>query len=300
MNLSTRKNGIFMALGASLLLSNLTHAGVADVVNSDGSTMKFEYQGDKLRIDTGQGEASYMVLRDDHIYVVTNSDGNLMVIDANQAMGMFGSMAGAATPSAVASEVVSLEATGRKETHAGITGEVYDLEFVTEDGKKQKTELVLAKDDRAREFSRALSGMAMSLSKSAGKDFGRAANDMESRLLAMDMGVLRYGKDMTISAISDKKVDQSRFELPAEPTDLSSIGSLMNQSRQSGASDQNSAGQSQKSGGVVSSFLGALGKGSSNKDDSNESGENKEEGQESEENSEDNPLGKALGKLFGK
>jgi hypothetical protein len=256
MNLSTRKNGIFMALGASLLLSNLTHAGVADVVNSDGSTMKFEYQGDKLRIDTGQGEASYMVLRDDHIYVVTNSDGNLMVIDANQAMGMFGSMAGAATPSAVASEVVSLEATGRKETHAGITGEVYDLEFVTEDGKKQKTELVLAKDDRAREFR--------------------------------------------ISAISDKKVDQSRFELPAEPTDLSSIGSLMNQSRQSGASDQNSAGQSQKSGGVVSSFLGALGKGSSNKDDSNESGENKEEGQESEENSEDNPLGKALGKLFGK
>ena len=284
-----------MALGASLLLSNLTHAGVADVVNSDGSTMKFEYQDDKLRIDTGQGEASYMVLRDDRIYVVTNSDGNLMVIDANQAMGMFGSMAGAATPSSVASEVVSLEATGRKESHAGITGEVYNMVFVTEDGKKQQTDLVLAKDARAREFSKALSGMAMSLSKSAGKDFARAANDMESRLLAMDMGVLRYGKDMTISAISDEAVDQSRFELPAEPTDLSSIGSLMNQSRQSGASDQ-----TQKSGGVVSSFLGALSKGSSDKDNSNESDKEQEEGQESEEKSEDNPLGKAFGKLFGK
>ncbi|MEH6636844.1 MAG: hypothetical protein V7700_15070 [Halioglobus sp.] len=295
MNLSTRKNGVFMALGASLLLSNLTHAGVADVVNSDGSTMKFEYQDDKLRIDTGQGEASYMVLRDDHIYVVTNSDGNLMVIDANQAMGMFGSMAGAATPSSVASEVVSLEATGRKESHAGITGEVYNMVFVTEDGKKQQTDLVLAKDARARDFSKALSGMAMSLSKSAGKDFARAANDMESRLLAMDMGVLRYGKDMTISAISDEAVDQSRFELPAEPTDLSSIGSLMNQSSQSGASDQ-----TQKSGGVVSSFLGALSKGSSNKDNSNESDKEQEEGQESQEKSEDNPLGKAFGKLFGK
>ena len=295
MYLSTRKNGVFMALGASLLLSNLTHAGVADVVNSDGSTMKFEYQGDKLRIDTGQGEASYMVLRDDHIYVVTNSDGNLMVIDANQAMGMFGSMAGAATPSSVASEVVSLEATGRKESHAGITGEVYNMVFVTEDGKQQQTDLVLAKDARAREFSKALSGMAMSLSKSAGKDFARAANDMESRLLAMDMGVLRYGKDMTISAISDEAVDQSRFELPAEPTDLSSIGSLMNQSRQSGASDQ-----TQKSGGVVSSFLGALSKGSSDKDNSNESDKEQEEGQESEEKSEGNPLGKAFGKLFGK
>ena len=241
-----------------------------------------------------------MLLRDGHIYVVTNSDGQLMVIDANQAMGMFGGMAGAATPSSVASEVVSLEATGRMEQHAGITGEVYELEYIAENGKKHQTELVLTDDARARAFSKAMNGMALSLSKSAGKNFASAANDMQARLGALNMGVLRYGDDMVISAISDRTVDESRFELPAEPTDLSSIGALMSQSRESGSAGQSSAPQEQKSGGVISSFLGALGKGKTDNNEEAGQNEQQDDGQETDEEAEGNPLGKAFGKLFGK
>jgi hypothetical protein len=262
--------------------------------------MKFEYQDDKLRINTGQGETSYMLLRDEHIYVVTNSDGQLMVIDANQAMGMFGSMAGAATPSSVAAEVVTLEATGRLEQHAGITGEVYNLQYIAEDGKKHQTELVLAEDARARAFSRAINGMARSLSKSAGKDYASAANDMQERLIALNMGVLRYGDDMVVSAISDRRVDTSRFELPAEPTDLSSIGSLMNLSRQSTSSGQTSSGEGQKSGGVISSFLGALSKGKTNEEGAAGESEQQGDGKETDENADGNSLKTTFGKLFGK
>jgi hypothetical protein len=280
-------------VGGFALLSQYGLAGVADVVNSEGQSMKFEYQGDKLRINTDQGESSYMVLRDGHIYVVTNSDGQQMVIDANQAMGMFGSMAGAAAPSSVASKVVSLKATGKKEELAGIIGEVYELRYISEDGKEHQGELVLSKDARAREFSNALSGMARSLSQVAGKNFEGANDDMQGRLDALNMGVLRYGDDMRISAISDRDVAEARFELPVEPTDMSSIGSLINQSRQSATSGQADSGQSQGSGGVVSSFLGALSGGAAKKDDSPEAEEQGEDGEASK-----NPLSKAFGKLF--
>jgi hypothetical protein len=292
--------GITFVLGSLALLSEYSLAGAADVVSADGTAMKFEYQDDKLRINTGQGETSYMLLRDEHIYVVTNSDGQLMVIDANQAMGMFGSMAGAATPSSVAAEVVTLEATGRLEQHAGITGEVYNLQYIAEDGKKHQTELVLAEDARARAFSRAIYGMARSLSKSAGKDYASAANDMQERLIALNMGVLRYGDDMVVSAISDRRVDTSRFELPAEPTDLSSIGSLMNLSRQSTSSGQTSSGEGQKSGGVISSFLGALSKGKTNEEGAAGESEQQGDGKETDENADGNSLKTTFGKLFGK
>jgi hypothetical protein len=286
-------------VGALALSSAHSFAGAADVVSSDGNTMKFEYQGDQLRINPGQDQNSYMVLRDGHIYVVTDSNGQKMVIDANQAMGMFGSMAGAATPSSVASEVVSLEATGRMEKHAGISGEVYNLEYISEDGKTQRGELVLSDDKRAKEFSNAMSGMARSLSKSAGKNFEDAAQDMQKRLDAMDMGVLRYGEDMRISAISDRSIDKSRFVLPAEPTDLSSIGSLMNQSRQTESSGQAGSSSGQKSGGVMGSFLEALGRNSSSSKGASDSDEAADGDTATEEKS-DNPLGKAFGKLFGK
>jgi hypothetical protein len=286
--------------GALTLGSHLVLAGAADVVNSDGSTMKFEYRGDKLRINPQQDESSYMLLRDGHLYVVTNNDGQPMVIDANQAMGMFGSVAAAAAPKSVASEVVTLEPTGRLEKHAGITGEVYELEYVTEDGGRQRGELVLSDDERAKAFSKALADMAHSLSKTVGKNYDDAMNDMQQRLNALDMGVLRYGEDMRISAISERTVAEARFELPVPPTDLSNIGALMNQSRASSSStgsrsSSQNQGQSSGSGGVMGSFLEALGGGKSSEEDSAA-----EDEATADEDADGNPLGKAFGKLFGK
>jgi hypothetical protein len=286
-----------------LVASHCAFAGTAEVVNSDGSSMKFEYEGDNFRFDTGQGEDSYMVMRDDHMYVVTNSDGQLMVIDIEQAMGMFGGMAGAIAPSVVASEVVRLEATGRTEQHAGVTGEVYELSYMAEDGKQHEMELVLSDDPRAKAFSMAMNNMAKLLSRSAGKNFENAANDMQKRLTDLDMGVLRYGDDMHVTALSDETVEDARFELPAEPTKIPSFGDLLSQPSQSGSGASSSSEQNKGSGGVVSSFLGAFGGGAAKDNSAGEDtvqDEQGEEGDEAEEQTKENPLGKAFGKLFGK
>ena len=160
---------------------------------------------------------------------------------------------------------MTLEATGRLEKQADITGEVYNLRYIAEDGKEHRTELVLSGDARAKAFRDAMSGMAQSLSKSVGKNFESTTNNMQTKLNEMDMGVLRYGDDMYLSAISDRTIDESRFVLPAEPTDLSSIGAMMSQGGSRG--DKGAEG---------------------------------DQGQKSDEEASDNPLGKVLGKLFGK
>ncbi len=212
---------------SSTLGSGLAFSGAADLSTGDGATMKFEYRGDKLRINM-EDDQGYMIADETGFYVVRDSDGQLMVIDAGKMMQMFGSMAGSASPSVAASKVVSLKGTGRKEDHAGIRGEIYNLEY-TEEGSTavQRAELVLSADKRLLELSHAMSGMARTIAKSAGKSL-EGANEFEQRLDKLNMGVLRYGSDLTVNAIDDRKIDNKRFVLPAEPTDLSGLSGLSN------------------------------------------------------------------------
>ncbi|MAT92938.1 MAG: hypothetical protein CME59_10100 [Halioglobus sp.] len=288
------KSSLYRALAPLLftvvaLLAGPAQAGTADVTDAEGNTMRFEYRGDLLRVNMDQeGAAGYMLLRDNNLYVVTNSDGNLMVIDANQAWGMFGSMAAGATPDMVANEVVELSATGEKEQIAGITGEVYRLRFRAEDGSERESTLVLTDDPRARDFRDAMHNFATTMSKTVGKDYKAATDDFHGRLAAMNMGVLRYGDDMKVSAINQDSVDPARFELPAAPMDLSNIGALF------GASQGGAEGEAEDSsaGGPLSTFLGSLG-GSSEEEASAEEEEDAESGSAAKE------LGKAFGRLFG-
>jgi len=280
--------GLSMAfLGASVLAGNLVYAGAADLKSSDGGVMKFEYRGDKLRINMDDDQG-YMIVDDTGLYVVRDSDGQIMVVDAGKMMKMFGAMAGSAAPSVTSSEVVSLKATGRKEEHAGVRGEVYELQYKEEGSSKvQRTELVLSGDARVLELSHAMSGMARVIAKSAGKSL-EGANEFERRLNKMDKGVLRYGDELYITAISDRKIDNARFVLPAEPQDLSSMSGLASFVNGGQSSESSEAGE-KKSGSLVSGFLSSFGKKSS-------SGEDKSEDAEEEENA----LSKSLGKLFGK
>lgn len=287
------KSSLYRALAPLLLtlfvlLAGPAQAGTADVTDAEGTTMRFEYRDDMLRVNMDQEGAGYMILRDDNLYVVTNSDGRTMVIDANQAWSMFGSMAAGATPDMVANEVVELSATGEKEQLAGITGEVYRLRFRAEDGTEQESTVVLSSDARARAFRDAMHKFASTVSKTVGKDYKAATDDMQGRLEAMNKGVLRYGDDMKVSALSMDSVDPARFELPAAPMDLGNIGALF------GASRGGEAEETEKSsaGGPLSSFLGTLG-GSGEEDASAEEEEEAESGSAAKE------LGKAFGRLFG-
>lgn len=202
-------------------------AGTTEVRSQEGEISRFEYSGDMLRIGGGGQAEGYMIMRDGRVYVVNESDGNTMVMDISQALGMFGAMANAATPSMANEEVISLQPTGAKETHAGITGEVYQLRYRDSEGKERETELVLTDDKRALEFRDAMLRFAKAMARNLGKDQPAPGNNMQEELMSLDKGVLRYGNEMSVVALDTEAVDPARFELPAPPTDLSGIGAIL-------------------------------------------------------------------------
>lgn len=287
-------NNLRTALSATALSTLLVWAapgaiaGAADIRSSEGGAMKFEYSGrDKLRINMDT-DNNYMIMRDDEVFVVTDADGQMMVISMNQAMSMFAGMAAGATPKTVEGKLLSMKPAGRSETVAGIKGEVYLVRFIDEKGQERSADMVLSKDPRAVELQQAMTGMISSMARAAGKSAEGAA-EMQKKLTAMNMGILRYGEDMWVSNISDRKIDSARFELPAEPTDLSALGGIL------GAA----SGDSGEEGGFVSGIMGALG-GKTKRQEDRLGDQAEREVDRQSDNAVDNALNKAFGKLFGK
>ena len=272
--ITTARRALYPALLLTLGLSaSIAHADITEVVDAEGNAMTFEYEGDQLRINMN-AQDSYMLLRDKRIYVVTDQDGETMVIDLKQTMSMFGNLAKSAVPDMADVRVESLESTGRQETVAGISGEVYLLKFVDYDGRPQQAELVLSPDRRAVGFRDAMHRMAASMGDLV--DQQAASDTLQTQLGARDLGVLRYGNDMRVAAITETTVDAARFILPAEPTDLSGLGSLFG-------------------GGGSGGFMSGIVGGGANEDAADE---NEEPAANPIENA-GKEIGKAFGKLFG-
>ena len=241
----------------SWLLGAGAFAGTSEVRSKDGDVSRFEYSGDMLRIGVGNQPDGYMVMRDGRVYVVTDSDGNVMVMDISQALGMFGAMANAATPSMTDDEVLSLKATGRKETHAGVTGEVYILRYRDSDGREQETELVLTDDKRALEFRDAMLRFAEAMSRNMGAGQQASSNNMQKELMALNKGVLRYGDEMSVVSLDMSPVEASRFDLPAPPTDLGGLGAILSGALSGQQQPANSGGSADRGEGADAPADGA-------------------------------------------
>ncbi len=278
-----------IALTCTGLWHTAAQADIAEVVTENGDVMSFEYEGDMLRINTTSQGEGYMLMRDNKMYVVSIQDGQPMVFDLGSTMKMFGAMAESAMPQTAESKVISLKATGRNETLGGMQGEVYELHFIDTEGREQRGEMVLSKDPRALGFRDAIQTMALSMAKTLDngtlKDEMDAGRDMQSRLEALDMGVLRYGKDMQIRSIEDTTIASSRFALPAEPTDL---GAMMQGAF--GGGQSGTSGDGSSSGGGM---FGGLFGGSAEKEADKAPAEEKEK-------SAGEAMGEAVGEAFGK
>jgi hypothetical protein len=248
-------------------------ADTAQVIDAEGNRMTLEYEGVQLRVTMAQ-QASYMLVNDQNMYVVADNDGQIMVIDLQQAMSMFGGMAQSAVPDLAEVRVDSLEATGRKETIAGIEGEIYNLSFVDHNGQAQQDELVLSPDARAVGFRDAMHRVASTVGDMV--DQRDAANLLQTRLNDSEMGVLRYGKDMRVASITQQRIDPTRFTLPAEPTDLSALSGIL--------------GGGNGAGGIMSGIFGGGSEGAS--DDEAAPADDSSQHATKE-------IGKAFDKLFG-
>jgi hypothetical protein len=215
-----------VALG-SLTLVSAAQAGKAVVSAAEGSAI-FEYQGDSLRIGSAD-ISNYVVVKGGDMYVVSTQGGQPMVIDAGAMLqGMVASGTNIA-PSALSARIGDLEATGRRETVAGIDGEVYLVSFTDDQGQAQREEVVLSTDPLALEFRDALFSMASLAEQFADQQSIDTGRDLQQRLNEMDAGVLRYGSEMSVTSLSGETVAAERFALPAAPMDMQGLGNMLRQ-----------------------------------------------------------------------
>ncbi|KTG16604.1 MULTISPECIES: hypothetical protein [unclassified Guyparkeria] len=179
--------------------------------------MEVSWQNDStVRLDP-QGQPSYMLVREDAGYSITNAGGQLMVLEMSsiQSMAQSAGAQGPQAPSVANVEsVASIEATGREETVAGITGEVYEIHWTGPDGESHVDEAVLSDNPLLREMSAAFEAFGTVLSGDKGD------HPMNEALESRGLATLRFGDRYRVSSLSDETPPDSHFELPAEPMQL--------------------------------------------------------------------------------
>lgn len=282
----------FAAPALFLLASVPALAGTAVIEAGSGKDVHrvdLEYRPGLLRMQPQGAEEGTMIARDGKVYTV----GQGMVIEISSAMGMMADQLSNTTSTGPddVRRFVGFNNTGRRETVAGVGGEVYVLQYEDGNGKLVSEEMVVSKEAKARELSEAMEGMTTSMRAAMKK-----AETAEERKLAAALkgyGVLRFGQDFRVVSLSDKTPPASRFELPAAPTQLPDLGGMLG----AGASAEASAGS--ESGGGIGKALGGL---FGNKAERQQQRvEQRVEGEADQVTDEavDSLLDKAMGKIFG-
>jgi len=222
------------------------------------STTRFEYLNEstaRMSVDGQEGADSYMLFRDGKALIVSHTQGQTMVMDMQKLSGMasqFGAATGQATQS-FTSSVQKMEATGKKETVAGIKGEVYRLEWV-ENGKKRSDELVLSKDKAARAYTRAWMNVVRVMQK-AGTQQEIRGDHLVARLDKKKLGILRLGDRFELKSIKPGKPDSARFAVPESTMEMPDLGGLLGGATAAGsAGAANSGAEPVKSGGMWGSL----------------------------------------------
>lgn len=182
-----------------------------------------------VRFDPGNADA-YMLVHDGVLYAVTSPAGmGPMVMNLSSLEGMGGAAggapaqgAGAEVSVARAEKVISMAATGRRETVAGMPGELYDVTWVDPQGAEHTDSAVLSADPLARELAQAFDTLASTTRQG---EVDARQQTVRDRGLA----ILRYADSYEVIALSDKGPRPDALALPAEPTDLQEMMKNMGQ-----------------------------------------------------------------------
>ena len=179
-------------------------AGTLTIQLRDAQHVRYEFSGKK------PDESGALLLVKDKLYAIT-PQGEVMD------MALVASLAGAlggvqAKPAPKAS--FSLDATGQKETVAGLQGEVYRFRDGTHAG-----EVVLSKDPRAMQLSQAMERIGEHMEKSMGNAQATASfREMREHPALRDKGIVSSkedkGSSMRLESIQTAPLADALFVLP--------------------------------------------------------------------------------------
>ena len=198
-----------------------------------------------------------------------------------------------------------MKATGKKETVAGIKGEIYELEWI-ENGEKRHDELVLTKDKKARAYTRAWMN-AIRVMQKAGPQQEIKGDHLIARLDKKKLGLLRLGDRFELKSIKSGSPDVARFEVPESTMEMPDLGSLFG--GQSGnaaaagaaatATGEEAATQAESSGGLWGGLKNKF-KNKGDRQADRQASRTDHAVDRAADQATDEAVGQAVGKIFGK
>lgn len=210
-------------------------SGIAQFNGVDGGeeyTLKLEYlDRNTSRIDANKkGDVnSYLLFKEKQAQVIAEYQGNTLVMDlANistmaQNLGVM-SVLGIDSDT-LQIDIISMQATGKKEKISGIEGEVYELTW-SRNNVRQLDELVLSKNSQAWEYTEALAS-AVDTINSSSASINIKADLLLGRISKEKLGVLRLGNRFRLVSVLNKPDDPARFNTPDTSFTIPDLGGLL-------------------------------------------------------------------------
>ena len=194
---------------AVTVCASLAYADKATYESDDGSKMVIEYEGENVRMTTSSDD-SYMLLKDGEVYSVSREGDQWTVMPIGEFMG---AMTKAAESKVLLKGIgdAEYEQTGRRETVAGIRGEVFRIK---QDDKEY--EAVMSRDKDVVAATDAMVSVSAAMVNMDISDTPAGSDMKDWGMLSSNEG----GGGFTLVSIDTSRSSAERFELPAEPMEL--------------------------------------------------------------------------------
>lgn len=211
------------SLALAGLMGAIAPAAHADLILTyalpDGSPMVQEISEHGVRADIQGGTSYYIPGRG--VFLAVQMQGAQRVFAFDQFMSMMQGMAGNAGGEEAAPVDVDIVDTGRTETVAGIEGSVYEVVGPNGDSAEIVASNDVGQADLYNDMMGAyLGGLGDGLAAMAGSDPAAGFQMFQEEPLGI---ILRAEDGMRLVSVQETDIDPARFELPAEPSDLSEM-----------------------------------------------------------------------------
>lgn len=207
-----------LIISSALVLPSVCLAAGNATIEVDGSNMDIHWVDTKNARFNMPGDEGYLLSKDGKTYMVSDEDGDPMVVEVAGMAQMAMAFAGdGALDHIIPDSISKVKATGKKEKIAGIKGEVYILTITDSDGAEEEIEVVLTDN----KVSNELTDVYISLLQNI---FGiNHMQDMFDQLPKKKRGILRVDDELIITSLSKKGPDSDYLELPAQPMNLQNL-----------------------------------------------------------------------------
>lgn len=210
-------------------------SGTAQFKGVDGGeayTLSLEYldrNTSRIDMDDKGDVESYLLFKEKQAQVVTGYQGSTVVVDLAN-MSTIAQNLGVMSVLGIDSDtlqidIISMEATGKKEKVAGIEGEVYKLTWAR-NNVKQQDELVLSSNNQIWEYTEAWASAVDTINNSS-PSININGDALLSKISNEKLGILRLGNRFRLVSVFNKPVNPSRFDTPDTSFTIQGLGGLL-------------------------------------------------------------------------